>query len=162
MPQKIKNLLRFFLGIPLTILSLIFISKIFFDNRDVVAKAITNIDLFTFLIGVFFFSAFFAVKSFVWIKILKRRGFDPPARSTIFAYSLSEVKRYIPGSVFAFLGRMDSHSQNVPQKETLKGIGIEAALLATSAGVMSIPALTYPIFWGHSRIQNPSLIVVLL
>jgi uncharacterized membrane protein/uncharacterized membrane protein YbhN (UPF0104 family) len=143
--MRIKRFLRFFLGIPITILAFLFIAKIFIDNRVVIYKALTSLDPLLFLLGIFFFSLFFAVKSFVWIEILRKRGYTPPKRTTIFRYSLAEVKRYIPGSIFAFFGRMNAMADNVPQKETLKGIGIEAVLLALSAAVISLPALFYPL-----------------
>jgi hypothetical protein len=97
-------------------------------------------------LGIFFFVIFFAIKSFVWLLILKKRGFEPQPRKVLFEYSYSEAKRYIPGSIFAIAGRMNAHSKSVPQKETLKGIGIEVILLTLSAIIMSLPAIFYLVF----------------
>jgi len=93
---------------------------------------------------------FFLIKSFVWLEILAKRGYSPPKRSTLFLYSISEVKRYIPGTIFAFIGRASTLSDHIPGKETLKGIGIEAVLLILSALVICIPAFLFPIHKADS------------
>lgn len=149
--KRYKKILRSFLGIPVTVLSFLFIGKVFLDNRNVIFHALITLNPLLFLLGISFFAIFFAIKSFVWLEILKKRGFEPPKRSTLFYYSFSEVKRYIPGSIFAFMGRMEALSSHIPKKETLKGIGIEAVLLALSALVICIPAISYPLFKAREQ-----------
>lgn len=162
--MNLKNLLRSFLGIPLTVIAFIFIGKIFYDGRDQIFDSLKTIKPELFLLGLLFYASFFAVKSFVWIKILSARGHNPESRQTIYHYSLSEIKRYIPGSIFAFIGRVDTH-KNIPKKETLKGIGIEAILLVSSALIVSIPALFFltknflPQFYPSLKILILSLII---
>lgn len=158
--QRIKELLRKFLGIPVTILAFLFIFKIFIDNNALITRSLLTVNPVLFLMGVFFFSSFFAIKSFIWLEILKKRGFAPHPRETIFKYSLSEVKRYVPGSLFAFMGRMQALAQDIPQKETLKGIGIEALLLALSAAIVSIPALAYPLFKAREQQSVPFFVPI--
>lgn len=160
--QKAKKYLRSFLGIPLTILAFIFIGKIFLDNRQAIITSLVSLNIPLFLLGIFCFSVFFAIKSFVWLEILRKRHFTPPKRQTIFYYSLAELKRYIPGSIFAFIGRMGALSDFVPQKETLKGIGIEALLLALSALVISIPAISYPLFKAREDSNLPLIAPVIV
>ena len=142
--NKLKKFLRFFLGIPVTILTFVFIGKVFLDNRHVIISALLTMNPLLFLLGILFFAIFFMIKSFVWLQILEKRGYSPPKRSTLFLYSFSEVKRYIPGSIFAFVGRANSLSDHVPGKETLKGIGIEAVLLILSSLVLCLPAAYFP------------------
>lgn len=137
----LKKILRTFLGIPITLISFIFIGKLFFDNRQTIINSFAHLDYLVFLLGVLFFFLFFFIKSLIWIQILKRRGYAPNVRRTLFDYGISEAKRYIPGSVFAFAGRVHTHSKTLPGKETLKGIGIEIALQVISAFVVSIPAM---------------------
>ncbi len=141
--MKLKEKLRFFLGFPLTIIAFIFIGKIFYDNRLEIIQAIFNANVYFFLVGVLFLTCFFITKSFIWIEILRARGFTPPVRATLYKYSLSEIRRYIPGSIFAFISRIGTHEREIPKKETLKGIGIEAVLLALSSALVSIPAVIF-------------------
>lgn len=141
--MKLKESLRFFLGIPLTILAFIFIGKIFFDSRETIVDALLSSDPIFFISGIICFGVFFFIKSIIWIIILRTRGFSTDSKSTLFRYSLSEAKRYIPGSIFAFISRLDIHKSDVPRKETVKGIGIEALLLSASALFVSVPALLY-------------------
>ena len=158
--QRTKQLLRKFLGIPVTVIAFLFIIKIFFDNRTLITHSFLNVNPILFLIGILFYALFFAIKSLVWLEILKRRGFTPNKRATLWRYSLSEIKRYVPGSVFAFMGRMQALSEDVPQKETLKGIGIEALLLALSALIVAVPALSYPLFKAREQQDVPFFVPV--
>ena len=163
--MKLKEKLRFFLGFPLTVIAFAFIGKIFYDNRAEIIQAIFNANPYLFLAGVLLLSCFFITKSFIWIEILRARGFTPPVRATLYNYSLSEVKRYIPGSIFAFISRVGTHEREVPKKETLKGIGIEAGLLALSALVVSIPAIIFisnKLKPGISDLIFPTIILLTL
>ncbi len=162
--MKLKELLRFFLGVPLTIIAFIFIGKIFLDNRESIMQSLLGADLLLFLLGVVLMTCFFATKSYIWLGILKARGFVVPTKKTLYLYSISEAKRYIPGSVFAFLSRMGTHEE-IPKKETIKGIGIEAILLALSAIVVSIPSLMYLINRIEPNLQKftlPLLVIGIL
>lgn len=145
-----KKLLRFFLGIPLTTVAFIFIGKIFYDSREEVIQTLSSIKPEVFAIGIFFYAIFFTIKSFAWIEILKSRGHSVNIRKTIFDYSFAEIKRYIPGSIFAFAGRISSHD-TIPKKETLKGIGIEAIILLAAAFIGSLPAIYFltQLFYAH-------------
>lgn len=141
--EKLKKLIRFFLGIPVILLSFIFIIKVFLDNRQIILNSLESLNFLFFFAGIFFFTLFFFTKSLIWIEILKTRGYSPNIRSTLFDYGLSEIKRYIPGSIFAVIGRIDSHEKILSKKETLKAIGIEAIILTTSALILSIPAFFF-------------------
>ncbi len=161
--MKLKDYLRFFLGIPLTILAFIFIGKIFFDNKTTIFNSLVTANPILLLIGVFFMGLFFFIKSIIWIKILRARGHSPNTRSTLFSYSLSEAKRYIPGSIFAFISRVGIHNE-IQKKEVVKGIGIEAVLLAGSALAVSIPALIFLTskFTPFGELIPPLLIVFII
>ena len=141
--MKLRKALNFFLGIPLTILSFAFIVKIFLDNSEAITNSFLKTNLLLFGVGILFFTLFFWLKSIIWLKILENRGHNPQRIHTLYTYSLSEVKRYIPGSIFAVVGRVRSHSELLSKGETLKGIGIEALLLAGSSLFVSIPALLF-------------------
>lgn len=150
--DRIKKVSRLFLGLPVTIIAFIFIGKVFFDNRTVIIDSFSTLNPLLFLLGIFFFIVFFSIKALIWIQILRLRGFTPNPREAIFEYSYSEAKRYIPGSIFAIAGRMNAHSKSIPQKETLKGIGIEALLLVLSAFVMSLPGIFYLLFKSNQTL----------
>lgn len=159
--NRAKKILRFFLGIPITILSFLFIAKILFDAKGTILNAFSHINPLTFILGVFFFALFFMVKSFVWIEILKKRGFEPPKRETIFYYQVSEIKRYIPGNIFAFIARVRNLNA-IPKKEVVKGIAIEAILLALSAFIFSLPGLIFYLLKTAQIIQISQNIPVIV
>ncbi len=153
--KRFKEFVRFFLGIPITIIAFLFIGKVFLDNKNIIVHSLLTLNPLFFLLGLLFYSIFFMIKSFVWLEILKKRGYELPKRSTIFLYSISEVKRYVPGSIFAFIGRANTLSTHVPGKETLKGIGIEAVLLVLSALLLCFPTLLFP----FHKAQEQGLII---
>lgn len=143
--DKAKKSLRFFLGFPITAISIFLIVKILFDFRHTIISSITNIDIFVFSLGVFFYIIFFLLKSIIWTEILKKRGHSFPQRTAIYYYALSDIKRYVPGNIISFLSRITTLSEFVSKGETLKAIGIETVLMIISALVIAIPALYYPL-----------------
>lgn len=159
--MKLKDYLRFFLGIPLTILAFVFIGKIFLDNRTTITTSFLSANPLLLLLGFASFGVFFFIKAIIWIKILNTRGHSPDIKSVLFQYSLSEAKRYIPGSIFAFISRVDIHKE-IPKKETVKGIGIEAILLAGSALIVSLPASIFLLnkYTSFGFIANPLLLIL--
>ena len=160
--KRIKQFSRSFLGIPVTVIAFLFIGKVFFDNRVIIFHSFETLNPLLFLLGVFFFIIFFGIKSFIWLLVLKNRGYQPAPRRALFEYSYSEAKRYIPGSIFAIAGRMNAHSKSIPQKETLKGIGIEVILLTLSALIMSLPGIFYLLFKTNQTVIPNSLAALLL
>jgi uncharacterized membrane protein/uncharacterized membrane protein YbhN (UPF0104 family) len=159
--NKTKKILRFFLGIPITILSFLFIAKILFDARGTISSAFTHINPIIFLLGIFFYALFFMLKSFVWIEILKKRGFTPEKRETIFYYQISEIKRYIPGNIFAFMARI-RNLETIPKREVVKGIAIEAMLLTISAFIFSLPGLGFYILKTVQTLHFPSFLPIII
>lgn len=141
--EKTKKLLTRFFGIPLAIISFLFIAKIFYDSKDTFLTSIGNINFPLFLLGVLFFALFFLMKGLSWIEILKRSGHEQISRSTLFSYTWAETKRYIPGSIFGFAARVQSLSPHLPKRQIIKGIGVEALLFIMSASVVSFPSLYY-------------------
>lgn len=141
--EKTKKLLSVFFGIPLTILSVLFIGKIFYDSRDILFSAFTHANIPLLIVGIIFFTLFFLIKGIAWLEILKRNGHVAVSRATLFAYSFAETKRYIPGSIFGFAARVQNLSPHLARNKILKGIGIEAFLFVVSAAVISIPSLFY-------------------
>ena len=131
--------------------------SLLFDNRDIILFSLQHLNPLFFLGGIIFFGLFFFLKSIIWIKILEIRGHTPSKLGTIYSYSLSEIKRYIPGSIFAIMGRVRTHSKDISSKETLKGIGIEAVLLSSSALFVGIPGIYFLL---HALGQNSSIATI--
>jgi uncharacterized membrane protein/uncharacterized membrane protein YbhN (UPF0104 family) len=143
--DKAKKGFRYFLGFPITIISIVLIAKILLSYRDTITSSITHINIFIFFLGVFFYVIFFLLKSVIWIEILKKRGHQVPGRTAIYYYAVSDIKRYVPGNVVSFLSRITTLSGFVSKGETLKAIGIETVLMVISALIVAIPALYYPL-----------------
>jgi len=57
--KSYKKFVRFFLGIPVTVIAFLFIGKVFFDNKSVIFTALLTLNPLLFLLGIFFFALFF-------------------------------------------------------------------------------------------------------
>lgn len=140
---RAKKLIRFFLGLPLTLLAFLFLGKILFDQRQYLVGNAVNLNPVLFAIGVLLYSGFFILKALAWFQIQKKSLGRLPIPNALLTYSLSETKRYIPGNIFAFISRFDRLSPHIKKTEIAKGIAIEAILLILSATFVSLPSIIF-------------------
>ncbi|HRN96453.1 MAG TPA: hypothetical protein PLD54_03330, partial [Candidatus Levybacteria bacterium] len=140
-----KRIVRFLLGVPLTLTAFYFIGLFLWNSRDNIYFSITHANYFLFLLGIVFFFLFFFLKNIIWIKILQNLGaHDINTAKSFFLMSFSETKRYIPGSIFAFVARVKSFNDaNIPAKLLVKSLVIESLLLMIPSMLISIPGLLF-------------------
>lgn len=140
-----KKLLRFLLGVPITLVSFYFIGLFIWNSKDDLVQSISQANIVMLLVGLLFFVLFFFLKNVIWIKILINLGAkDIDTSKSFFLLSFSETKRYIPGSVFAYAARVKSYSDvNIPSKLLIKSIIIESLLLIIPSLLVSIPGLIF-------------------
>lgn len=142
--EQQKKLLSFFFGIPLTVLSLTFIARVIFTNRNDVVKDLATVNLFGLLSGTIFLLLFFLLRSFVWSRLLNAFGYKIDPDKSTFLITHSEITRYVPGSILAFVSRAHNFAQvDVPARITMKLIFFEAVIFVFSSAVVSIPGLLY-------------------
>lgn len=142
--EKAKNILKFFLGVPLTILAFGFIGKFIYDARDELVSNLAHFDILGILVGSVCFLLFFLFRSLLWKEVLDREGYKPSTMESIYLLAMSELRRYIPGSVLAIVGRVNTFSTyNIPSKSILKMIFFESVLFLLASIVLSIPAAIY-------------------
>ena len=141
--DNVKSILRFFLGFPAILISIILIAKILFDFRDTVIFSFTHIYILLFLLGVFFYTSFFLLKSIIWTQILKKRGHRIPARKAIYFYAVSDIKRYVPGNIISVISRIATLTPYISKGDSAKAIGIETVLMIGSSLIVAIPALYF-------------------
>lgn len=142
--NRTKNLLTIFLGIPLTIISLSFLLLILLSSGNVFVQQITKIKIFPLFLSIVFFLIFFFLRSCVWKQILGKLGSNLKLEEVIYYSSLTELKRYIPGNIFSYIGRLFHFGQlGVKKKIIIKGTVIEASLYILSSFIISISGAIY-------------------
>lgn len=146
-----KKFVRFLLGVPLTLAAFYFIGYFLWNSRNDIYYSITHANYILLALGLVCFFLFFFLKNIIWIKILQNLGAkDLDTSKSFFLLSFSETKRYIPGSVFAFVSRVQSFSEaNIPHKLLVKSLVIESLLLMIPSMIVSIPG----IFFIYPRLQ---------
>jgi len=150
--QKVKRTVRFLLGIPLTLLSIYFLTLTIWYQRESIIHNITQANIFLLLIGLLLFCVFFFLKTYIWHKLLPT-GLSELTK-TFYDYQLSEIARYAPLNVLSFISRMNKFETKTITKSTLlKLMGIELIILVLGAFIVSIPSLLY-LTKKHTSIPN--------
>lgn len=149
--QKTKSILTFLLGVPLTILSLFFVIYFIYANRGEVLPYLKHFDLLPASLGLIFLCLFFFTRSLVWREFLHLEGFHHlTARESTYLLAVSELKRYIPGSVIAIAGRVSSlNILKIPPRTTIRMIFYESILFVITSLIISIPAIFFLFSKNH-------------
>ena len=144
MRQDFKKLFEFLLGIPLTIVSFYFIFNFIYRNREEILPVFSDFNIAPYLLGLFFLTIFFFLRALVWKNILKHQGFEVETAKSVYLLSSSEIKRYIPGSILAFISRVKNFNfLKIPTKKMVKMIFYESLIFVFSSFLISIPGLVF-------------------
>lgn len=167
--QKISPYLTFFLGWPLSFLALFFIGKTFAPQLSQVAKEITTVNVFLLGIGILFFIAYYILRSYIWYRLLHALGYNKLAlRESLYLWATSQIKRYIPGNVWSFLGvTMLFSEKKVKKSDIAHALVIEAQLVLLSSVALSLFALPFVVKeffslgeWEGLLIRGSTLLVI--
>ena len=144
MRSQLYSLLKFLIGWPLTVLALLFIAKIIIPQAPALLHTFHTIHYFLLLYGILSFIIFYFIRSYLWYRILTLYGYSISLRESSYLWALSELKRYIPGNIWSFLGRTVLFQQkNVRKKDIAKGIIIEAELFVIGSVIVSLLSLQF-------------------
>src|SRR5579872_4217501 len=129
--------IRFLLGWPLSILALFFTIKLIIGNTAQI-PSLSNISWYFVALSILCFISYFVLRSIIWQQIIKETKINIPHKQSMFLWSSSELKRYIPGNIWSFLGRIALFSaKKVRSKDLLKGLLIESELIVLSSALVS-------------------------
>src|SRR3990167_3342938 len=105
MVSKFLSWVKFFVGWPLSIISILFIVKLIYDQSSQISLNFGDINLLYLGFGVFSFFIYFLMRSFLWQFQLKEKEYKINFRENTYRFSFSELKRYTPGNIWSFLSR---------------------------------------------------------
>jgi len=166
MKSRIKNLLTFIVGWPLSILAIYFILKTFSPEINEIEHLIKSVNIPLFLTGILCFLIYYFLRSIIWRKILSLTGHPLLFSESAFLWATSEFKRYIPGNIWSFLGRSISFAQKgIDSKHVAKALIIELQIVfmgAIIASLLSLPFIFYIFFPNLKSINYFTLIITLL
>ncbi|MBU2632201.1 hypothetical protein KKG52_00635, partial [Patescibacteria group bacterium] len=139
--NKFYTLVKFIIGWPVAFLSLFFVFKIIQPNLSLIIPKIIQINIPLLFIGLIFFQLYFLTRSILWQKLLIKSGFRITISEAIFLWMVSELKRYTPGNIWSFLGRVISFSnKGIPKKTVLKLMLFEAQFFVIGGFIVSLLA----------------------
>lgn len=161
MRNRVYSVLKFLIGVPLTILALFFILKIIISQAPVITSNLHSIQYSLLFSGLLSFIGFYFLRSYVWFLIIKQFQYSITFSESNYLWAISEVKRYIPGNIWSFLGRTVLFEQKgIKKKDTAKGLIIEAEIFVIGSIIVSL--LSLPYYFTDSQSAIMFLIIILV
>jgi uncharacterized membrane protein/uncharacterized membrane protein YbhN (UPF0104 family) len=161
MKTRLYSFLKLLIGFPLTLLALFFILKIIISQTPLIVSNLHSIQVSMLILGIFCFIAFYFLRSYIWFLILKYFDYRLAFRESNYLWAISEIKRYIPGNIWSFLGRTVIFQQKgVKKKDIAKGIIFEAEIFIIGSVIISL--LTLPYFFTEDQTYISLLITIVV
>ncbi len=144
------SILKFLIGWPLSIIALFFIVRVVYLRQALIYHYLEELNWFVVLASICCFVCYFLLRSYLWKMILDLKGYPVSFKKTAFMWSSAEIKRFIPGVIWSFLGRTVSFSQEkIPQTAVLSALAIEIQCMIIACvllSTLSLPLLVRIIF----------------
>ena len=138
------KLLKFLIGWPISIVSLVFIAKIIQPQSQEIISYIKNVNWFLLLFSILSFFAYFVGRGLLWSNLLKEKGYEIEFKKLLYAWNISEIKRYTPGNIWSLLGRTLSFSDlGVKKADVIHLLLFESELVVAGTVISSLLALSF-------------------
>lgn len=142
MRSQLYSWLKFLIGWPFILLAFYFIFKTLYDQAPTLLSSIHQVNIPLLCLGIVCFIIFYFVRGYIWQQILERYNYKLSFRKSCYLWCVSEFKRYIPGSIWAFMGRaFQFEKEKVEKKDVARGLIIEAEVFVMGCVVVSLLAL---------------------
>ncbi|RJQ36903.1 alpha/beta fold hydrolase [Candidatus Microgenomates bacterium] len=145
--KRYLPILKLIIGWPLSLLALFFIYKFISSKTDFILPNLSEINYLVLFYSIICFLTFFFLRSYVWKIILKEKGSDIKFKEITFLWASSELKRFVPGNIWSFLGRTSSFSKKgVPLKIIFSSLVIEAQFFIMACLITSVFSLSFIVY----------------
>ncbi len=165
MQNKIISLIKFFLGIPLSIIALIFVFKVIFSNFSILLKVPVP-NFFLIFLSLVFFIFYFFQRAYVWKKIISTKSEKKISLfETAYLWEASEIRRYVPGNFWSIISRVSSFSKDDLRKTTTLSLyALESIFIVIADLILSLFAinLIFSIYKSFSFISGIILVGTIL
>ncbi len=143
MRSKIFDIAKFLIGWPISVISIIFLLKFIPTSFDAISK-VKNVNVPVLILSLIFFQFYFFLRGVLWQEILKQKGHKLTLKNLLFLWSFSELKRYAPGNIWSFLGRMFLfNKQGIDNKTIFKSLFYESQFITISGFLVSLLSLNF-------------------
>lgn len=142
--NKLFSVIKYLIGWPLSLIALLFIFKIIFINGSQALSQIGNINFVYLTISILLFTVYFLLRSKLWTLILGEKGKHFTFKQSTFLWLISELKRYVPGSIWAFTSRTTAFEhKELSKKEILVLLAHESLVISGAAYIFSLFYILY-------------------
>lgn len=167
--KNLLNLVKILFGWPLSIAAIFFLVRIIITRFNSIHISIYTINWFLLSAGALCFLIYFLLRGYLWYKILQKENHSIPLYEVFYLWEISELKRFIPGNVWSFLGRTVLFSQKGIEKKTIFfSMLSEAQYLVLGSLIVSLFSLRLLLvtsFWNlayKNLLTNITFVVVIL
>ena len=144
MKQNILTFIKKLFGWPLGLIALYFILRIIAPQSNLIFKSLENTNYWLILFGCVFLFVYFIFRAILWYLILKEHNSDLSFKDTVYGWTIAEIKRYIPGSIWAIGSRVLHFSdKGLSKKEVSKAWLQEAQLIILGSFFSSLVGLHF-------------------
>lgn len=110
------------------------------------------------MLGIICFVLFYLLRSFLWKMMLLGKGHNISFKETSFLWGASELKRFVPGNIWSFLGKGVAFSQKGVQRNIITHLLlIEAEFFLI--GCMIVSLFSFPLLFPNN-LDFLSLIII--
>lgn len=136
--MKIYSTLKLLFSWPLGIVGIVFLVYALYQQHIQPSVILENLNPFFVFISVVCFFSYYLLRSFVWQLILQEKKISIPIEKSVYMWGISELKRFIPGNFWAFLGRgVLLSAEGVGKKEIFHLLVIEIEFFLIGCLVLS-------------------------
>src|SRR5258706_5885516 len=141
------KLIKFFIGWPLSLVAFFFIFKVIAVNSSTVISTIISANKIDVVLSVICYLLYYYLRSYFWKKLLEENGHSLPFKETAYLWGLSELRRFILGIIWWFLGRTIRFSENgVTNNVIFSSLIIESVMLVIATTMLSTLSNNFIIF----------------
>lgn len=141
MLEVLKKILRFF--VPLILIGFILFN--IYSNRQIVTTFWADFNPVPLVVSLFLMIVIFIEAGFNWHVLLKRLNFPISFKKSLHIFIVSNAGRYIPGSIWQYIGRVElgKKEASIPRGLNLLSIVLEIFILVNAALIVSLLALPF-------------------
>lgn len=144
MRKKAFSLIKFFVGWPFSILAVVFLIRFTTPKLSSLSDVFLHVQPTFIFFAIVSFSLYYFLRSFIWRSILQEQNIALPYRETNWLWALSELQRYIPGSIWSFVSRTVLFTKNNDKrKEIAAALVIESELIVLGALLIALLAIPF-------------------
>lgn len=140
--QSLFSFIKFFIGWPLSLTAIYFIGSKTLSQLQSHPIDISKLSYSALLFSAVFFLLYFFVRAYIWWKEMAYFGYSLNLYESMYHWAASELKRYIPGNIWSFVGRgVRFNEKGVEKKHIFTSLVLEAQLIVFGAMVISLPSI---------------------